>query len=78
MCFGQGSFSGNEGLRGLSPLPACSFTNTSPVTALAQTVPSNPSSLPEAPVMSEAKGKLSSNKGLSTGVIVTVVIVGLL
>ena len=48
------------------------------MTALAQTVPSNPSSLLEAPVMSEAKGKLSSKKGLSTGVIVAVVIVGLL
>ena len=78
MCFGQGSFSGNEGLCESSPLPACSFTNTSPMTALAQTVPSNPSSLPEALVMSEAKGKLSSKKGLSTSVIVAVVIVGLL
>ena len=48
------------------------------MTALAQTVPSNPSSLPEAAVMSEAKGKLSLKKGLSTGVIVAVVIVGLL
>ena len=42
------------------------------------TVPSNSSSLPEAPVMSEAKGKWSSKKGLSTNVIVAVVIVGLL
>ena len=41
-------------------------------------VPLNPSSLPEAPVMSEAKGKWSLKKGLSTGVIVAVVIVGLL
>ena len=48
------------------------------MTALAQTVPSNPSSLPEALVMSEAKGIWSSKKGLSTGVIVAVVIVGLL
>ena len=48
------------------------------MTALAQTVPSNPSSLLEAAVMSEAKGKLSLKKGLSTGVIVAVVIVGLL
>ena len=45
------------------------------MTALAQTVPSNPSSLPEAPVMSQAKGKLPSKKGLSTSVIVAVVIV---
>ena len=48
------------------------------MTTLAQTVPSNPSSLPEAPVMSEAKGKWSLKKGLSTSVIVAVVIVGLL
>nr|POE70248.1 leucine-rich repeat receptor-like protein kinase pxc1 [Quercus suber] len=74
----RGSFSGNEGLCGSSHLPACSFTNTSPATALAQTVPSNLSSLPEAPVMSQAKGKLPLKKGLSTGVIVAVVIVGLL
>ncbi|KAK7843303.1 leucine-rich repeat receptor-like protein kinase PXC1 [Quercus suber] len=74
--FGQGSFSGNEGLCGSSPLPACSFTNTSPATASgqSQTVPSNPSSLPEAPVMSRAKGELPSKKGLSTGVIVAIVI----
>ena len=65
-------------LCGSSPLPACSFTNTSPITALAQTVPSNQSSLLEAPIMSQAKGKLPSKKGLSTGVIVAVVIVGLL
>ena len=65
-------------LCGLSPLPACSFTNTSPMTALAQMVQSNPSSLPEALVMIQAKGKFSSKKGLSTGVIVAVVIVGLL
>ena len=48
------------------------------MTALAQMVPLNPSSLPEAPIMSQAKGKLPSKKGLSTGVIVAVVIVGLL
>ena len=42
------------------------------------TMPSNPSSLPEAPVMSEAKGKWSSKKRLSTDAIVAVVIVGLL
>ena len=42
------------------------------------TMPSNPSSLPKAPVMSEAKGKWTLKKRLSTGVIVAVVIVGLL
>ena len=52
------------------------------MTALAQTAPSNSSSLPKAPIMSQAKGKLPSKKGLSTCVIVivvmVVVIVGLL
>ena len=48
------------------------------MTALAQTVPSNLSSLLEVPVMSQAKGKFPLKKGLSTGVIVAVVIVGLL
>ena len=48
------------------------------MTTLAQTVPSNQSSLLEAPIMSQAKGELPSKKGLSTGVIVAVVIVGLL
>ena len=42
------------------------------------TMPSNPSSLPEVPVMSEAKGKWSLKKGLSIGVIMAIVIVGLL
>ena len=42
------------------------------------TMPSNPSLLLEAPVMSEAKGKWSLKKRLSTGVIMAVVIVGLL
>ena len=41
-------------------------------------VPLNPSSLPEAPVMSEAKGKWSLKKGLSTGVIVAIVIANVL
>ena len=45
------------------------------MTALAQTVPS---SLPEAPIMSIAKGKLPLKKGLSTSVIMAVVIVRLL
>ena len=34
--------------------------------------------LPEAPLMSQAKGKLPSKKGLSTGVIVAILKVGLL
>ncbi|KAL8154272.1 hypothetical protein V2J09_012032 [Rumex salicifolius] len=43
--FGSDSFSGNEGLCGNSPLPDCSFSGFPP-SASAQTVPSNPSSLP--------------------------------
>lgn len=79
--FGEESFSGNEGLCGSSPLPACSFTgngsstSSPPVAGSTQTVQSNPSSLPEAPVTSQGKGELSSSrKGLSTGVIVAIVI----
>ncbi|KAG2686465.1 hypothetical protein I3843_09G007100 [Carya illinoinensis] len=70
--FGDKSFSGNEGLCGSSPLPVCSFTGTPPAVASTQTVPSNPSSLPQAPVTSQGKG--GSRKGLGTGAIVAIVI----
>ncbi|KAL5709637.1 Leucine-rich repeat receptor-like protein kinase pxc1 [Ranunculus cassubicifolius] len=71
--FGDGSFLGNSGLCGSPPLPLC--TN-SPSAAAAQTVPSNPSSLPSATSNStttqgeEEKGK----KGMHTGAIVGIVI----
>ncbi|RVW48192.1 Leucine-rich repeat receptor-like protein kinase PXC1 [Vitis vinifera] len=70
--FGDRSFQGNEGLCGSSPLPACSFTEASPTAASAQTVPSNPSSLPSAPIIDPEKKR--SRKGLSPGAIVAIVI----
>ncbi|KAL6336964.1 hypothetical protein AAG906_036278 [Vitis piasezkii] len=70
--FGDRSFQGNEGLCGSSPLPACSFTEASPTAASAQTVPSNPSSLPSAPIIDAEKKR--SRKGLSPGAIVAIVI----
>ncbi|KAA8516650.1 hypothetical protein F0562_016844 [Nyssa sinensis] len=59
--FGDRSFSGNEGLCGSSPLPVCSFTKTPP--AAAQTVPSNPTSLPSTTIIDENQPK--TRKGLS-------------
>ncbi|XP_062117476.1 leucine-rich repeat receptor-like protein kinase PXC1 [Humulus lupulus] len=71
--FGEESVSGNEGLCGSSPLPACSFTEnpSSPVPS-DQTVPSNPSSLPQTTVSDEPKKE--PRKGLSPGAIVAIVI----
>uniref|UniRef100_A0A5B7B2K7 Protein kinase domain-containing protein n=1 Tax=Davidia involucrata TaxID=16924 RepID=A0A5B7B2K7_DAVIN len=68
--FGDRSFSGNEGLCGSSPLPVCSFTDTPP--AAAQTVPSNPSSLPSTTIIDE--NKPPNRKGLSPGAIVAIVV----
>lgn len=70
--FGEESFYGNEGLCGSNPLPACSFSATPSSEDSSQTVPSNPSSLPQAPVIGEPKKQ--SRKGLSTGAIVAIVI----
>lgn len=70
--FGEGSFYGNEGLCGSNPLPACSFTATPSSEDPAQTVPSNPSSLPQSPIIGEPKKH--SRKGLSPGAIVAIVI----
>ncbi|KAE8098448.1 hypothetical protein FH972_016512 [Carpinus fangiana] len=71
--FGEKSFSGNEGLCGSIPLANCSFRNVLPASASSQTtVPSNPSSLPQAPAISHGKG--GSRKGLSTGAIVAIVV----
>jgi hypothetical protein len=71
--FGEKSFSGNEGLCGSSPLANCSFTDVLPATASSQTtVPSNPSSFPQAPATSQSKGR--SRKGLSTGAIVAIAV----
>lgn len=73
--FGEGSFSGNEGLCGSTPLPACSFTgaNGPPSAASTETVPSNPSSLPQTTNINEPSNK-NSRKGLSPGAIVAIVI----
>ncbi|CAK7343352.1 unnamed protein product [Dovyalis caffra] len=67
------SFSGNEGLCGSSPLPVCSSTdnNDNPVTS-DQTVPSNPSSMPQTPLLGKDKSHL--HKGLSPGAIVAIVL----
>ncbi|KAF8403197.1 hypothetical protein HHK36_011296 [Tetracentron sinense] len=70
--FGDRSFAGNAGLCGSSPLPGCSFTESPPVAASAQTVQSNPSSLPASPITSREKG--GSRKGLSAGAIVAIVV----
>lgn len=70
--FGEESFYGNEGLCGSSPLPVCSFTGATPPD---QTVPSNPSSLPQTASNGEESKKQSRRSGgLSTGVIVAIVI----
>lgn len=70
--YGEGSFYGNEGLCGSNPLPTCSFTATPSSEDPAQTVPSNPSSLPQAPIIGETKKH--SRKGLSPGAIVAIVV----
>ncbi|POO01865.1 Tyrosine-protein kinase [Trema orientale] len=71
--FGEESFSGNEGLCGSNPLPVCSFTeNPSSPIGPDQTVPSNPSSLPQSTVNGEPKKE--PRKGLSPGAIVAIVI----
>ncbi|KAJ8754202.1 hypothetical protein K2173_002102 [Erythroxylum novogranatense] len=69
--FTDRSFSGNEGLCGSSPLRECSFTGTIITPSSSQTVPSNPSSMPQNPVLAKDK---SHNKGLSTGAIVAIVV----
>ncbi|GLT75074.1 hypothetical protein SLA2020_468250 [Shorea laevis] len=69
--FGDRSFLGNEGLCGSSPLPVCSFTGTPPV-ASSETVPSNPSSMPQTPIVGQDKDK--ARKGLGPGAIVAIVV----
>ncbi|XP_065855445.1 leucine-rich repeat receptor-like protein kinase PXC1 [Euphorbia lathyris] len=65
--FGDRSFSGNEAICGSSPLPECSFTGN----ATAETVPSNPSSIPQTPLLT---GNFHTHKGLRPGAIVAIVI----
>lgn len=66
------SFSGNEGLCGSSPLPVCSFTGNEQPVDSDETVPSNPSSMPQTPLLGKDKSHL--HKGLSPGAIVAIVI----
>lgn len=70
--FGEKSFAGNEGVCGSSPLPVCSLTGSPPASDSGRTVPSNPSSLPQNPVISP--NNRESRKGLSPGAIVAIVI----
>ncbi|KAJ0027631.1 hypothetical protein Pint_35836 [Pistacia integerrima] len=72
--FGQRSFVGNEGLCGSSPLPVCSLTADSapPDVASTETVPSNPTSMPQTPKLGEDKKK--PKNGFSTGAIVAIVL----
>ncbi|CAH1419271.1 unnamed protein product [Lactuca virosa] len=64
--FGDKSFSGNKGLCGSSPLPACSAA-TPPLT-----VQSNPSSLPTTTIIDETKKQ--TRRGLHPAAIVAIVI----
>ncbi|KAJ8640067.1 hypothetical protein MRB53_016761 [Persea americana] len=72
--FGQGSFTGNSGLCGLSPFPACSFANSLPSSPSAQStiVPSNPSWKPGAAM--SVGPTVGKKKGLSTTAIVGIVV----
>ncbi|XP_050228824.1 leucine-rich repeat receptor-like protein kinase PXC1 [Mercurialis annua] len=74
--FGESSFSGNEGICGSSsPLPECSLTggNVPADSSSSQTVPSNPSSIPQTPLLT-TQDKTKSHKGLSHGAIAAIVI----
>ncbi|KAK2987895.1 hypothetical protein RJ640_003162 [Escallonia rubra] len=71
--FGPVSFTGNEGLCGSNPLPACSLSKSPPAAASAQTVPSNPSSLPSTKPPVD-RTKQNSRKGLTPGAIVAIVV----
>ncbi|KAJ6407554.1 hypothetical protein OIU84_010942 [Salix udensis] len=70
--YGDRGFSGNEGLCGSIPLPVCSFTGNEQPVDSDQTVPSNPSSMPQTPLL--GKDKSQSHKGLSPGAIAAIVI----
>ncbi|XP_061340224.1 leucine-rich repeat receptor-like protein kinase PXC1 [Gastrolobium bilobum] len=72
--FGNESFSGNNGLCGSTPLPDCSMTyETPPSSASTETVPSNPSSLPQTSTVIPPS-KTQPRKGLSPGAIVAIVV----
>ncbi|KAL3532032.1 hypothetical protein ACH5RR_005553 [Cinchona calisaya] len=73
--FGENSFSGNEGLCGISTLlPKCSFTGAEPPIS-SETVPSNPSSLPSTTTsFPTEKSRKHSRKGPSSGAIVAIAV----
>ncbi|KAI9122031.1 hypothetical protein K1719_006720 [Acacia pycnantha] len=73
--FGDVSFSGNKGLCGSNPLPVCSSTTEnfpSSSSASAPTIPSKPTSSPHTNAAPPPKSQ--PRKGLSTGVIVAIVV----
>ncbi|KAE8713187.1 Leucine-rich repeat receptor-like protein kinase PXC1 [Hibiscus syriacus] len=71
--FSKESFKGNEGLCGPTPFPVCSFTGSQPVDSPTQTVPSNPSSIPQSPIIGP-DSKAKARKGLTPGAIVSIVV----
>ncbi|XP_057779317.1 leucine-rich repeat receptor-like protein kinase PXC1 [Salvia miltiorrhiza] len=73
--YGEGSFSGNEGLCGSSPFPKCSYTGGDQQSSTNQTVPSNPSSLPSSSTATiEEPTSSKHHKKLSNGAIVAIVV----
>ncbi|OWM69652.1 leucine-rich repeat receptor-like protein kinase PXC1 [Punica granatum] len=67
--FGEKSFSGNAGLCGASPLPACSLVGSPPPI---ETVPSNPSSMPVTNII--RPGQKHPKSGLGPGSIAAIVL----
>ncbi|CAI9097848.1 OLC1v1034359C1 [Oldenlandia corymbosa var. corymbosa] len=75
--FGEDSFIGNEGLCGNSPLPQCSPGKSGPSNSNpSETVPSNPSSLPNSTVTLPTEKHLGkhSHRKLSNGAFVAIVV----
>lgn len=74
--FGEISFAGNEGICGNSPLPKCSFTGEGGSPVPSETVPSNPSSLPNTTIAfpTENPSRKHSPNRLSNGAIVAIVV----
>lgn len=71
--FGELSFSGNEGLCGSDPLPACSFTNDPESSNTDQIVSSNPSSIPHTPVVAGEPTIHGHRGGLRPGTIAGII-----
>ncbi|KAE8702510.1 Leucine-rich repeat receptor-like protein kinase PXC1 [Hibiscus syriacus] len=71
--FSKESFKGNEGLCGPTPFQVCSFTGSQPVDSPTRTVPSNPRSIPQSPIIGP-ESKDRARKGLTPGAIVSIVL----